>query len=55
VLVVFTLHAGLYVLCSTLRLGRDLPHGFFGLYGIERSATEIIDESAEFLAAQAQD
>ena len=34
---------------STLRLGRDLPHGFFGLYDLDPSATKIMDEASGFL------
>ena len=36
---------------STLRLGRDLPHGFFGLYDLDPSATKIMDEAGGFLHA----
>lgn len=33
----------------TLKLGRDLPHGFFGLYGLDARATKIMKEGGVFL------
>lgn len=41
-----------FTLYSTLRLGRDLPHGFFGLYGLDPSATKIMEEAGAFLQAR---
>ena len=33
----------------SLQLGRDLPHGFFGLFGMDKVATGIMEEAGQFL------